>query len=112
MLELLLALGILVILGGSVILITRPGLARDESISERNVTHLLGALADWRGSHEKECPTLGLLEAEGFLEPNARRDDAWGGTYRVDCEGGELTLVSAGPDGKPGTKDDVRIAPH
>ena len=35
------------------------------------------------------------------------KHDPWGNPYTVECGNG-YQLVSAGPDGKPGTKDDLR----
>lgn len=106
--ELLTAVGILAILAAGILLV-RPSLAQDEVSLDKLAAPLTSALSEWRNGHPRECPTLGLVEAEGLLDPDVRRDDLWGGRFRVACAKDELFLLSPGPDGALGTKDDVRI---
>jgi hypothetical protein len=108
--ELLTVIGLLAVAGSTFSLLTRPSFARDEASIGRLAEPLSLALKSWQSSHPKECPTLGLLAAQGFLDPDTRRDDPWGGRFRVGCDDEELSLISPGPDGALGTKDDARIA--
>lgn len=110
--ELLAATGLLALVGGGVALVTRPGTGQDDTSSEQLAAPIASALSVWQASHAGECPTIGQLEAQGFLARGTRRDDAWGESFRVACDGGTLALISAGPDGALSTKDDLRIAVH
>lgn len=56
------------------------------------------------------CPGFKTQGKPIHLEPSVPRKDPWGGAYTVECTGGGYEVASAGPDGKPGTKDDVRSA--
>ncbi len=103
------AVGLLAVLGTATFLVTRPSLAQADHSSERLAAPLLTALSKWQGDHPNECPTLGLLETAGYLDPGTPRDDAWGTSFRVACETSELSLLSPGPDAKLGTKDDLRL---
>lgn len=107
--ELLMAIGLLAVVGASVFLVTRPSLAQNDGSPEHLAAPLIAALSAWQGDHPKECPTLGLLETEGYLEPGTQREDAWGASFRVGCTASELTLLSPGPDATLGTKDDLSI---
>lgn len=53
------------------------------------------------------CPTsVADLVASGELA--AERKDPWGSDYEIVCEpGGRIAVVSAGPDRKPKTDDDI-----
>lgn len=107
--ELLTWLGILAVVAGGVVLVTRPSLAQDDASLERLTAPLISALSEWKNNHPRECPTLSLVQTEGLLGSDVRRDDLWGGRFRVACTRDELYLISPGPDGNLGTRDDVRI---
>ena len=32
---------------------------------------------------------------------------AWDNDFRIECQGDDVTVHSAGPDGSPGTEDDI-----
>lgn len=53
------------------------------------------------------CPTVGLLVAHGFIGPSSSTTDCWGRPFAVECDGTDITVRSAGPDGQHGTKDDI-----
>lgn len=102
-------MGFLSVVGLGAFLITRPSLAHDGATLDKLATPLTEALSGWKNNHPNECPTLGLIEAEGLLEPGTLRDDPWGGRFRVACDKAGLSLLSSGPDGALGTNDDIRI---
>jgi len=64
----------------------------------------------FRAQHTDGCPTLSSLKEEQLLNRSARGDDAWGNRFHISCEDGELTVSSAGPDGKANNADDIRAA--
>lgn len=49
------------------------------------------------------CPGLQTFA----LDPALPKNDPWGHAYTLECGNG-FVVVSQGPDGQPGTKDDVR----
>ncbi len=80
--------------------------ADNSSRSDANQIQI--AAQSFRAQHSEGCPTLSLLEEEHFLDRAAREDDAWGNRFRVHCEADQVWVSSAGPDGKPGSTDDIR----
>jgi hypothetical protein len=61
-------------------------------------------------SAQPGCPTITELVETRALEESARTEDAWGNRFRIVCDGANPRVVSAGPDGHVGTRDDVRFA--
>ncbi|MEO8905303.1 MAG: hypothetical protein ABI488_22590 [Polyangiaceae bacterium] len=81
--------------------------ADNSSRSDANQIQL--AAQNFHSQHSEGCPTLSSLEEEHFLDRAARKDDAWGSRFRVRCEGDQISVSSAGADGKPNTSDDIRV---
>lgn len=87
------------------------GAARDGQESSRaDAAQIQTAAKAFRTQHADGCPTLSSLQEEEFLSRNARTDDAWGNRFRVRCEGSELSVNSAGPDGKANNADDIQAS--
>jgi general secretion pathway protein G len=87
------------------------GGARDGQESSRaDAMQIQTAAKAFRAQHADGCPTLSSLQEEEFLNRNARADDAWGNRFRISCEGSELAVSSAGPDGKSNNADDIRAS--
>lgn len=70
---------------------------------------IAAAARDWQRDGDAGCPTISLLERQQRLANDARVDDPWGNRFRVVCDGNALSVSSPGPDGAPGTHDDVVI---
>jgi len=68
-----------------------------------------GATYSYKSDNGEGCPTISKLREEQLLAASARSDDAWGNRFRIQCTDDEVAVSSAGPDGKPGNADDVRI---
>jgi hypothetical protein len=81
-----------------------------QSSSRADATSIQAAAKSFRAQHADGCPTLSSLQEEQFLSRNARQDDAWGNRFRISCEDREPTVMSAGPDGKVNTADDIRVS--
>ena len=47
-----------------------------------------------------------LLEA-GTIDHSRRTADAWDNPFIIECDGDDILVRSNGPDGQPGTEDDV-----
>jgi general secretion pathway protein G len=55
-----------------------------------------------------DCPSVDDLVEGGYLDSSKRTTDAWDNDFIVECEGDNVTVISAGPDGKRGTEDDIK----
>jgi len=55
----------------------------------------------------RDCPTMEELVEARVIDRSRSQTDAWGNAFSIQCEGGEVYVVSAGPDGDMGTDDDV-----
>jgi hypothetical protein len=108
--ELLMAVSLLTLSAVGVTVIARPSLAKNASVLDERVTPILAAASEWRGAKEAGCPTVGVLISEGYLGSDVRREDPWGGIFRVSCHNDQLFIHSDGEDQKPGTADDVDVA--
>jgi general secretion pathway protein G len=65
----------------------------------------------YRAEHAEECPTAAGLRDHDLLDRGQAIDDAWGTRFAVVCEGDAITVVSAGPDRRERTEDDLREPP-
>src|SRR5262245_52523887 len=54
-----------------------------------------------------ECPTIQELVNSKKLDPK-KITDPWNSPYKVQCQDGEIHVVSPGNDRKEGTPDDIR----
>jgi hypothetical protein len=48
---------------------------------------------------DASCPTVVDLFASGALDRNRRVIDAWNHPFRIVCDGEDIRVISAGPDG-------------
>jgi len=107
------ALAVLVLGAGasSIWLLGSLGSARDgQSSSRADAAQIQTAAKAFRAQHANGCPTLSSLQEEELLSHSVRSDDAWGNRFRIRCDDGEITVSSAGPDGKNNSADDIRAA--
>lgn len=86
-----------------------PSKSESEASSRADATQILSAATSYRAQHAEGCPTISLLQQEQLLARGARGDDAWGNRFRVRCEDAEISVISAGPDSKSNTADDLRV---
>lgn len=54
-----------------------------------------------------KCPALRELVDTGILDHGRRTTDAWDHPFRIACDGDDIFVRSDGPDGEPGTHDDL-----
>jgi general secretion pathway protein G len=55
-----------------------------------------------------DCPSVADLVEAGVLNRSARTTDAWDREFSVECQGEDIIVTSAGPDGQMGSEDDIR----
>jgi hypothetical protein len=61
----------------------------------------------WMMNNPAGCPTVDDLKASKDLDPTFNSKDPFGSPYTIQCGGDDITVVSAGPDQKLGSVDDV-----
>lgn len=60
------------------------------------------------GNTGNDCPSVNDLIEGGEISRQARTKDAWEHDFKIECDGTEITVSSAGPDGQFGGEDDIR----
>jgi len=76
-----------------------------------NASALRHTVGVWRLSHPgEECPNAERMRADKVLDKSSSSTDPWGSPYSIVCEEDDVTVISAGPDKKMGTPDDI-VAP-
>lgn len=64
----------------------------------------------YREDHPDACPSPQTLKDEKQIDTTTSINDPWGKPFAIACpEGGEIVVTSSGPDGKPGSEDDIRM---
>ena len=56
--------------------------------------------------NDGECPVVHDLTSGGYLDSGRRTTDGWDNAFQIRCEGYDVIVTSAGPDGRHGTTDD------
>ncbi len=77
--------------------------------STRVARVLLAGAGEWMDEHAGACPSASQL-GQGNDAVEARPEDAWGSVFRIVCREGSVSVVSAGPDQKWQTSDDVTVS--
>jgi general secretion pathway protein G len=78
--------------------------------SQTSARELRNAAEQWRGMHASDlCPTTQILLTEKAINTASKVTDAWDNPYKIICEDDETVVMSAGPDKKENTTDDIRI---
>jgi hypothetical protein len=106
----LLVAAVAVALGGGTIYFSSRTADDKVQLSKKDAHIILDAARDHLLEDGLGCPTVTSLKRDHRLEPSAAASDAWGGRFRVLCSGDELKVLSAGPDGRMDSKDDVRAS--
>jgi len=55
-----------------------------------------------------DCPSMDQLLEAGVIDHSRRTTDAWDHPFVIECDGDDIIVRSNGPDGNPGTEDDVQ----
>ncbi len=80
------------------------------------VDNIKGAITSYMIDKKKSTPPSDLRV---LIEPNGDEDpyidggegalvDPWDNDYRIEVKGKRFVVISNGPDGSPGTEDDIR----
>ncbi len=109
--EVLIVVAIIAMIAGGVTVFALPKY-RDaqKTTAETGARVIRQAVQSWQATNnEVACPTVSQLVQEKQLDPGANTNDPWGTPYVLNCSEDDVTVISAGPDKKKGTKDDLRV---
>jgi hypothetical protein len=92
-----------------------PLLAAVEAFENDQTTASLAKLVDGVNTYVERNGNLPVIESSGYLSDvlhplfmsDLVRVDAWGSNILYEAEGDRYRLSSPGPDGLPGTQDDI-----
>jgi hypothetical protein len=101
--------GVTALVAVTVVVMARAGTQDEHTVAVDAGRHVLSAAQSWKTSNSDGCPTISELVESGELDEGARTDDPWGNRFRIVCDGVHATVRSAGPDGRLGTPDDLRL---
>lgn len=109
--EVLIVVAIMAMLAGGVALALLPRFKEAQvSTAKTGATVLRRAVQDWqRLNNEVTCPTISQLVQGKHIDSASNTDDPWGQTYVMMCTDDEVFVMSAGPDKKRDTKDDISV---
>lgn len=60
-----------------------------------------------RAHGDRRCPTVSHLRDARLVAEDTSHLDPWNVPFAIDCEGGEARALSAGPDQRYDTTDDI-----
>lgn len=88
----------------------------NKTAAKTAVDNLKGAMTNWMIDHKKATPSSNLnvlIEPNGDEEPYIEGGegaliDPWNNPFRIETKGKRYAIISDGPDGQPGTEDDIR----
>ena len=115
--ELLVVVAILGILGAIGIQgVTSKIESTRKTAAKTAVDNIKGAITSYMIDKKKSTPPNDL---KVLIEPNGDEDpyleggegalvDPWNNDYRIEVKGKRFVVISNGPDGSPGTEDDIR----
>jgi general secretion pathway protein G len=66
------------------------------------------AVALYMATNNADCATMEQLLQDKAIDKSTSTRDAWDMDFRIECDGTEVTVTSAGPDKEFETADDVK----
>jgi general secretion pathway protein G len=112
LIEVLVVLAIVALISGVIAVAVIGHLERARIQTSRESARVIrGAVTSYRMNHGgDECPSVDVLVASQEIDRASKTIDAWDKPFVIECdERGEATVVSAGPDKRVGTPDDIRV---
>lgn len=111
LLEVLIVVMILAMVAGGVAAFALPNYRKaQKEQAETGARVVRTAIQQWQAANnESTCPTISQLVQEKQLDPGQSTSDPWGQPYSLSCADDDVSVVSAGPDKKKGSKDDIAV---
>jgi general secretion pathway protein G len=66
------------------------------------------AVALYMATNNADCATMEQLLQDKAIDKSTATRDAWDMDFRIECDGTEVTVTSAGPDKQFETTDDIK----
>jgi len=109
--EVLIVVAILAMVAGGVAAFALPKFREAQKTTAKTGARVVRtAIQQWQAANnEVNCPTISQLVQEKHLDPGQSTNDPWGQPYTLACTDDEVTVISAGPDKKKGSADDISI---
>ncbi len=109
--EVLIVVAIIAMIAGGVSVFALPKYRESQkTTAETGARVIRQAVQSWQAANnEIACPTVSQLVQEKQIDPGANTSDPWGTPYALTCTEDDVTVISAGPDKKKGTADDIRV---
>lgn len=107
--EILIVLAII----GILLTIAIPNLFKAEEATRKRATEMeirgiISAIYSYRLATYQLPKSIKQLVDEGYLKSSALKDE-WDTEYKFEVKGNKITITSAGPDKKFGTRDDISV---
>lgn len=111
LIEVLIVVAILSLIAAGVTVAVLPKFQEAQvKTTEQNARGVRDAVQRWRGlKGGTDCPTISQLVQDKEIDSASKTDDAWGTPYKIQCTEDDVVVMSAGPDKKEGTKDDIVV---
>jgi prepilin-type N-terminal cleavage/methylation domain-containing protein len=112
LLEIIVAIAIIAMISAAVtVAIVSQKEKANVSLTTTNAQSIRNGVKMWWVDHESgSCPTLATLVTDGALDKSkSLKGDAWQEPWRIQCQDGEVSVVSKGPDKTPDTPDDIVV---
>ena len=58
-------------------------------------------------NNSNDCPTMDQLLEDKSIDKATATKDSWDHDFKIECDGTDVTVASAGPDGEFETEDDI-----
>jgi prepilin-type N-terminal cleavage/methylation domain-containing protein len=114
LIEVLVVVAIMAIMAATVAFAVIPiYVDHQKKIAKQSASSLRLVVGTWRMSHYGEdCPDFARLRADKIVDRESSDHDPWGSPYVIRCADDDVTVISAGPDKKMGTADDIVAPPE
>lgn len=110
LIEILIVLAIVGLIAGGVAVVAVPKYQESQKNQAKIDARTIHPVAEkYRVDHPGVCPTVEQLRAEKELSAASKITDPWDTPYKIICGDEDIVVMSAGPDKKEGTPDDIRI---
>jgi len=110
LIEILIVLAIIGLIAGGVAMTAIPQFQKAQvQTTKQSAQQLRNAAQLWRTTGGGDCPSVETLKRDKQLEATSKLSDAWDQPFKILCDDDETTVISAGPDKKEGTTDDIRV---
>jgi general secretion pathway protein G len=76
--------------------------------TQAGVEAVRSAVSLYIATNNAECATMDQLIEDKVIDKSKSTTDAWDREFRIQCDGTEIEVTSAGPDGEFDSEDDIK----